>query len=204
MGYTFADIAFTPKVKSVQEAQGSRAGYANQQEHGNRDFAHFDADASAFIASRDSFYLASVGETGWPYVQHRGGPPGFVKVLDDTTLGFADYQGNRQYVSVGNVMNDDRVSLFFMDYTRKARLKMFGRMSLVATDDVTTLSRLRDDEYGARVERGFLIKLEAYDWNCPKYITERFTLPEIDQAVAPLKQRIIELEAKLVQAGVDS
>ena len=137
-------------------------------------------------------------------MQHRGGPPGFVEVLDDTTLGFADYQGNRQYVSVGNVMNDDRVSLFFMDYTRKARLKMFGRMSLVATDDVTTLSRLRDDEYGARVERGFLIKLEAYDWNCPKYITERFTLPEIDKAVAPLKQRIIELEAKLVQAGVDS
>ncbi len=204
MGYKFAEIAFTPGVKQVQESMGSRAGYANQEAKGSRDFSRFDADTTSFIATRDSFYMASVSETGWPYVQHRGGPAGFVKVLDDTTLGFADYRGNRQYVSVGNLMSDDRVSLFFMDYPRKARLKMFGRVRLVAGDDEATLSRLRDDQYGAQIERGFLVTLEAFDWNCPKYITERFTLPEIDQAVGPLKQRIALLEAKLAAAGIES
>jgi predicted pyridoxine 5'-phosphate oxidase superfamily flavin-nucleotide-binding protein len=203
MGYKFAEIAFTPTVKLVQETMGSRAGYANQEERGNRDFTRFDQDTASFVATRDSFYIASVSETGWPYVQHRGGPAGFVKVLDERTLGFADYRGNRQYVSVGNLMSDDRVSLFFMDYTRKARLKLFGRVKLIAADDKEMLAKLRDENHDAKIERGFVITLEAYDWNCPKYITERFTLAEIDQAVVPLKQRIVELEAKLTKAGIE-
>ena len=111
--------------------------------------------------------MASVGETGWPYVQHRGGPGGFVKILDEETLGFADFRGNRQYISVGNLLKDDRVSLFFMDYPNKARLKLFGRVKLIGPDDPATLANLEAPAYDARVERGILIKVSAFDWNCP-------------------------------------
>ena len=202
MGYTFADIMFTPGVQKVQEEQGSRAAYALQQREGNRDFNRLGPDEAAFIASRDSFYMASVGETGWPYVQHRGGVPGFVKVLDEVTLGFADYRGNRQYISTGNLLADDRVSLFFMDYARKARLKLLGRARIVGSDDEDLMRKLTGDAGAPPVERGVVITLEAFDWNCPKYISERFTLAEIDQAVAPLKARIAELEARLADAGI--
>ena len=200
MGYTFAEIAFTDTVKKVQQAAGSRATYARVEAGGNRDFNGFTDAEAAFIAARDSFYMASVSETGWPYVQHRGGPAGFVKVLDERTLGFADYRGNRQYVSVGNLMTDDRVSVFFMDYGNRSRLKLLGRVSIIAPDDAETMEKLKLPGHAAPVERGFLITLEAFDWNCPQYITPRYTMPEIERTVAPLKQRIAELEAMLDKA----
>jgi len=179
MPHHFAQIAFTPTVKKVQEQQGSRTPYARMEgvpEAVNHTLS--EAEAS-FIAARNSLYMATVSETGWPYIQHRGGPTGFVRVLDEATLGFADFRGNRQYVSVGNLMTDDRVSLFFMDYPNKTRLKLFGRATIVGLDDQTILSRLEMPDYRARVERGFLIKVEGFDWNCPQHITERFTLDEV-------------------------
>ncbi|MGD9805069.1 MAG: pyridoxamine 5'-phosphate oxidase family protein [Hyphomicrobiaceae bacterium] len=141
--------------------------------------------------------MATVGETGWPYIQHRGGPRGFVRALDAETIGFADYRGNRQYVSVGNLRTDDRVSLFFMDYARKARLKVLGRAQIIALEDVAMLARLRLPDDKARVERGFVIAVEAFDWNCPQHITERYTFEQVREATAQLAERVAELEAEL-------
>ncbi|MGD9657654.1 MAG: pyridoxamine 5'-phosphate oxidase family protein [Methylocystis sp.] len=154
-----------------------------------------------FIAARDSLYMATVSETSWPYIQHRGGPIGFVRVLDDAMIGFADFRGNRQYISLGNLMSDDRVSLFFMDYPNKTRLKLFGRAKIVGFDDQATLSLLEMPDYRARVERGFLIKVEGFDWNCPQHIVERYTLEEMRAMTAPLTARIAELEAELAQSA---
>ncbi|HKK22650.1 MAG TPA: 2Fe-2S iron-sulfur cluster-binding protein [Pseudohaliea sp.] len=178
MGHRFAEIAFTPAVRAVQSAAGSRDGYAGMDTGGDHNHRLGEAE-SAFIAARDSFYMASVGETGWPYVQHRGGPAGFMKILDAGTLGFADYSGNRQYISVGNFGHDDRVALFFMDYVQRRRLKLLGRVTPVPGDDPDTLARLEDDDYRAPVERGFLIHVEAFDWNCPQHITPRYTRAEM-------------------------
>lgn len=195
MGNRFAKIAFTDTVKQVQEALGSRHGYA-RMERGPDVHDKLGPDEIEFLGLRDSFYMASVGETGWPYVQHRGGPAGFVRVLDDKTIGFADFSGNRQYISVGNVMKDDRVALFFMDYRNQARLKILGHAQLVPVEDAKTLERLAVPGYRARVERGFLVRIEGFDWNCPQHITPRFTLPEIEEATAPLHRRIKELESR--------
>jgi predicted pyridoxine 5'-phosphate oxidase superfamily flavin-nucleotide-binding protein len=150
-----------------------------------------------FIARRDSFYIASVSETGWPYLQHRGGPAGFLKVLDEKTLGFADFRGNRQYISVGNLKSDDRVSLFLMDYANQTRLKILGRARVINSADAETLQRLALPEYRAQVERGIVITIAAFDWNCPQHITQRFTLDEIEAATQPLRKRIEELEHAL-------
>lgn len=199
MPHRFAEIAFTPTVKKAQEELGSRNAYARMEsvpETRNHRLSEAEAE---FIAARNSFYMATVSETGWPYIQHRGGPTGFVRVLDETTIGFADFRGNRQYISLGNLMNEDRVSLFFMDYPNKARLKLFGRAKIVGLDDQTTLSRLEMPDYRARVERGFLIKVEGFDWNCPQHITERYTLDEVRVVTAPLTSRIAELEAELAR-----
>ena len=197
MPHRFAEIAFTDTVKQVQEAMGSRRSYA-RLEGAEAPLNHaLGPDEAAFIAARDSFYMASVSEAGWPYIQHRGGPPGFVRVLDANTIGFADFRGNRQYITVGNVMKDDRVSLFFMDYPNKTRLKILGHARLVDLAEASTLARLELPDYGARVERGFLITIEAFDWNCPQHITPRFTLAEIEGAVPALQRRIAELEARL-------
>ena len=196
MANRYAEIAFTPSVKDVQETSGSRRSYA-KMESGNDSNQLLTPRETTFIASRDSFYMASVGETGWPYVQHRGGPGGFVKTLDEETLGFADFRGNRQYISVGNLLKDDRISLFFMDYPNKARLKLFGRVKLIGPDDPATLAKLEAPAYDARVERGVLIKVSAFDWNCPQHITQRFAQADIEEAVAPLNQRIADLEAQL-------
>ncbi len=201
MAHRFAEIAFTPAVKKVQEELGSRNAYARMEgdpETRNHRLSEMEAE---FIAARNSFYMATVSETGWPYVQHRGGPTGFVRVLDETMIGFADFRGNRQYISLGNLMNDDRVSLFFMDYPNKTRLKLFGRARIVSLDDQATLSRLEPSDYRARVERGFLIRIEGFDWNCPQHIVERYTLDEIRAMTAPLAARIAELEAKLTRLG---
>lgn len=199
MAHKFAEIAFTPTVKAIQEQQGSRMAYARMEEVPEAmNHALTNAEAG-FIAARDSFYMATVSETGWPYIQHRGGPVGFVRVLDEHTIGFADFRGNRQYVSLGNLKTDDRVSLFFMDYPNRTRLKLFGRVQVVGLDDRVTLARLELPDYRARVERGFLITVEGFDWNCPQHITERFTLDEISAMAAPLTTRIAQLEAELAR-----
>jgi predicted pyridoxine 5'-phosphate oxidase superfamily flavin-nucleotide-binding protein len=197
MGHRFAETAFTDTVKQMQEARGSRRSYARMESNPEPVNGALGPNEAAFIAARDSFYMASVSETGWPYVQHRGGPVGFVRVLDAATIGFADFRGNRQYVSVGNVMKDNRVSLFFMDYANKTRLKLFGRAELIDPDKAETLAKLDLPDYRAAVERGVLIRVEAFDWNCPQHITERYTLAQVEEAVAPLRQRIAELEAWL-------
>ena len=199
MAHAFHDIAFTDGVKAVQTALGSRQGYARLEAR-ETDHDRLGPREAGFIAARDSLYMATVGETGWPYIQHRGGPRGFVRVLDDRTLGFADFSGNRQYVSVGNLLSDDRVSLFFMDYANRTRLKLFGRAKPVGLEETGILDRLALPGYRARVERGLLVRVEGFDWNCPQHITERYTLEEIESAVAPLRRRIAELEARL-EAG---
>lgn len=200
MGHRYFDIAFTPAVQAVQERLGSRAGYARAADGPDWGDTLGPAEAG-FIGERDSVYLASVGETGWPYIQHRGGPKGFVRVLDDRTIGFADFRGNRQYVTVGNIAGDDRVSLFFMDYANRARLKVFGLGRAVEPGEAALLSRLEVPGYRARVERGIIITVAGFDWNCPQHITQRFTLEEVEAATAPLRARLAELEQKLARAN---
>ena len=186
MGDKFAQIAFTETVKSVQEELGSRNGYA-RRESGDIDFNHrLGPRETSFITERDSFYMASVGETGWPYVQHRGGLKGFVRVFGAGTIGFADYSGNRQYVSVGNLKTDERVSLFFMDYPNRTRLKLMGRAMFVAPEHTELIGKLILPDDKARIERGILIKVEAFDWNCPQHITPRYTAEEWEKVVWPL------------------
>lgn len=197
MGHKFAELAFTGAVKNIQSDQGSRNSYA-RMEVGDDYNDVLGPNEAQFIAARDSFYIATVSETGWPYVQHRGGPVGFVKILDDRTLGFADFRGNRQYVSIGNLCRNDRVSLFFMDYPNKTRLKLLGRVHTLDPSDQETLQKLSlDDRHRARTERGLRVSVEAFDWNCPQYITPRYTKAETDQAVSSLQAKILELEEKL-------
>jgi hypothetical protein len=194
MGHKFAEIAFTPAVREVQQVHGSRTGYASME--GGEDYNHLLGEREAnFISERDSFYMASVSESGWPYVQHRGGPSGFMRVLDEQTIGFADFSGNRQYISTGNFLNDNRVALFFMDYPNRTRLKLLGRVKLVTTEESDLLSRLEVDDYRARVERGFLIHVEAYDWNCPQHITPRYTESQIEELMTPLIEENRKLKA---------
>ncbi len=200
MAHSYHEIAFTPTVRELQSAAGSRDNYAAMGERA-RYADRLSAREAEFIGLRDSFYIASVGETGWPYLQHRGGPKGFVKVLDETTLGFADYSGNRQYISAGNVRSDDRVSLFFMDYPNRRRLKLFGRMRTVDAGETQVLERLEDPDYPAQVERGFLIAVEGFDWNCPAHITPRFTEAEVCAATEQLLQENRRLKAAAQAAG---
>ncbi len=179
MGHKFAELAFTQQVKTLQTEAGSRKSYARMESGDDSNNLLGPAEAE-FIGARDSFYMATVSETGWPYVQHRGGPKGFLRVLDNQTIGFADFRGNKQYVSTGNLMNDDRVSLILMDYPNKRRLKLLGRVSLIEPTDTELLEKLELPDYRARVERGMVIKVEAFDWNCPQHITPRFTLEEAE------------------------
>lgn len=175
----YSDIAFTEGVKRIQSAQGSRDAYARWAAVSAPD-AGLDPAAREFIATRDGFYVASVSETGWPYVQFRGGPRGFLRVMGATELGFADFRGNRQYVTTGNVAADDRVALFLMDYPSGRRLKLFGRMRAVeSAADPELVARCAIPGYAGSIERAFLITVEAVDWNCPRHITPRFTIKEI-------------------------
>lgn len=195
MAYGFLDIAVTPSVKAAQAENASRDLWEDFR--GDRAFDRFTENEVAFVEARDSFYMATVSEAGWPYVQHRGGPPGFLKVLDEKTLGFADFRGNRQYISLGNLKADNRVSLFLMDYARRARLKIFARAEVKDIEtDLELASRLTMPGYRAKVERAMFFHLEAFDWNCPQHITPRFTEAEISQAVAPMRTRLAELEAE--------
>jgi hypothetical protein len=202
MSHRFADIAFTAAVKAVQEQYRSRSQNQRLQETGAPHDALGEAEA-AFIAERDSFYMATVSETGWPYVQHRGGPPGFLKVRGPGTLAFADFRGNTQLVSAGNAAGNDRVSLILMDYRHRRRLKLLGRIRFedASLVDPETLKAVQPAGYGGRVERVALIEVEAFDWNCPQHITPRFTEAEVRSAVQPLHERIAELEAKLASLG---
>jgi predicted pyridoxine 5'-phosphate oxidase superfamily flavin-nucleotide-binding protein len=195
MPYGFLDIAITPSVRDAQAKMG--ADHVWRDFKGNRKFDRFGENEAAFIAARDSFYMATVSETGWPYVQHRGGPRGFLKLVDDQSLAFADYRGNRQYISTGNLAADDRACLFLMDYARRARLKIYVRVETLSLDndpDLTALVAM--PEYGAKLERLFRLRLEAFDWNCSQHITPRFSEGEVSVAVRPLRERLAELEAE--------
>jgi predicted pyridoxine 5'-phosphate oxidase superfamily flavin-nucleotide-binding protein len=201
MRHKYLEIASTPSVKTARAKYGSAKQYARLD-------GSLDPDAPVandrltdreigFIAERDSFYIASVSETGWPYVQFRGGPPGFLRVLDERTLGYADFRGNRQYITTGNVARNDRVSLFLMDYANRRRLKMFGRVAATdADDDPELAAKLTLADYPAQVERAVLIKVQAFDWNCPQHITPRFTEAEIANALAPIRPEAASCELK--------
>jgi hypothetical protein len=195
MPYGFLDIAATPSVKAAQEANGSRAMFENFDL--DRAFDKFGPDEVAYIAGRDSFYMASVSQTGWPYVQHRGGPEGFLRVLDEKTLAFPDFRGNRQYISLGNVAENDRVALILIDYPRRARMKIYARIEVRdLAADPRLAAALDLGGYKAKVERAFVLKLEAFDWNCTQHITPRFTQGQVDAAVAPVLGRLAALEAE--------
>ncbi len=195
MPYGFLDIAVTPSVQAAQAKMGADRIWRNFK--GHRQFDRFTDNETAFIAQRDSFYLASVSETGWPYVQHRGGPVGFLKLVDDRTLAFADYRGNRQYISTGNLAADDRVCLFLMDYPHRTRLKIYAHADILALDDDPALTALVTmPEYKAKLERIFRLRLEAFDWNCPQHIVPRFTEQEIAEAVRPLRDRLAQFETE--------
>jgi len=197
MGHKFAEIAFTDTVKSIQSDMGSRKMYTRMEE-GSEDYNNLlGPNEAAFISARDSLYMATISETGWPYVQHRGGPQGFVKILDEKTIAMPDFRGNKQYVSVGNLTKEDRVSLFFMDYANKTRLKLLGRVSLVGLDKPEIIEKLQMPDYRGHIERGFVITVEGFDWNCPQHITERYTIPDIEKSVSVLQERITELETQL-------
>lgn len=165
--------------------------------NGSRTFDRFGDSEAAFISTRDSFYMASVSETGWPYVQHRGGPPGFLKLVDERTLAFADYRGNLQYISTGNITADDRTCLFLMDYPHRARLKIYAHAEIVELGRDSTLTELVTiPGYRAKIERIFRLTLEAFDWNCPQHITPRFTEQQVSEAVQPLRDRLAHLETE--------
>lgn len=189
MARTFAKISFTPDVQAVQTEMGSRTAY-RAAELGEAEEVALGAAEQAFIAGRDSFYQATVSQTGWPYVQHRGGPVGFLKVLDDRTIGYADYSGNRQYISVGNLRGDDRVSLLLMDYPQRRRLKIWGRARAVdERSEPALLAKLESPDFRAPVERGIVIQVEAFDWNCPKYITPRYSQNEVEALLVQARQQ---------------
>ncbi|MBL8521311.1 MAG: 2Fe-2S iron-sulfur cluster binding domain-containing protein [Betaproteobacteria bacterium] len=194
MSRAYSDIAFTPAVRALQTRMGSRRGYAPLDTTEDRRDALGDMEAE-FIAARDGFYQATVSEDGWPYVQFRGGPAGFLKVLDAKTIAYADFRGNRQYISTGNLQGNDRISIILMDYANRARLKILGRVRLVE-DDLALLAKLESPDYRARVERAVVIAVEAYDWNCPQHITPRFTQAEVESIIAPLRDELATLQRR--------
>jgi predicted pyridoxine 5'-phosphate oxidase superfamily flavin-nucleotide-binding protein len=195
MSYGFLDIAMTPSVRAAQAAHGSAAVYANFR--GERAFDRFTDQEEQFIAARDSFYMATVSETGWPYVQHRGGPPGFLRVLDDKTLACADFRGNRQYISVGNLAADHRACLFLMDYPHRQRLKIYAHVEIRGLQERADLvEKLATPGYKAKVERAMIFHLQAFDWNCPQHITPRFSESELAQTLESVRDRIAALEAE--------
>jgi uncharacterized protein len=195
MGYGFLDIARTPSVKAAEAANGTAQYFDDFR--GHREFNRIGEAEAQFIAERDSFYMATVSETGWPYVQHRGGPSGFLHVLDEKTLAFLDFRGNRQYISLGNSMANDRVALILMDYPHQRRMKIYARIEEKnLADEPALAAKLSLDGYKAKPERAFLLHLEAFDWNCPQHITPRFTEVEIDAALQPTMIRLAELEAE--------
>jgi predicted pyridoxine 5'-phosphate oxidase superfamily flavin-nucleotide-binding protein len=197
MGRRFQELAFTPLVKERQQKHGSKTQYERLAERaplGNT----LGPDEQAFIALRDSFYMASVSETGWPYVQHRGGPKGFVRVINPGLIGFADLRGNKQYISLGNLEHDNRIALFFMDYPNQTRLKILGRVEIYEhdTEAPALIESFRPTGKAGVIERVILIRVEAFDWNCPQHITPRYTVEEFQAALAPVREKLASLETE--------
>ena len=197
MGRRFAELAFTPRVKEQQQQHGSRHLYERVEQSpdlGDR----LGPEEQEFIRERDGFYVASVSETGWPYIQFRGGQKGFLRVLDAQTIGFADLRGNTQYISVGNFQSNDRVALFLMDYATQSRLKILGRARIYEGDaEARKLTvQLRVPSEKSIAERAILIHVEAFDWNCPQHITPRYTGDELEKILEPMRRRLDVLEAE--------
>ena len=188
-----SDVAFTPSVKAVQERKGSRNGYRKMEERGGWRTT-VTPDLAAFLSERDSAYLATASRAGQPYVQHRGGPKGFIRVLDDKTLAFADYAGNRQYITAGNLMENDQAYLFLMDYARRRRIKIWGRAKVV--EDAETIAELMPQGYAARPEQAIVFTIEAWDGNCPQHIPQKFDAADVAATLTKLQARIDELEAE--------
>lgn len=207
MAKNFAEIAFSDAVKELQEKNGSRKGYEQMEKFNIVD--GLSDNEIGFIENRDSFYLASIGVKNFPYIQHRGGPKGFVKVIDKNTIGFIDFTGNKQYISVGNFATNNNVALIMVDYPAKARLKIFAKAEIIELkDDPKLLASLDLGQYKFRPERMILFHIEAYDWNCPQHIVARFSLDEIQGALQPQRDYIAKLQeenkkltAKLKEAG---
>ena len=199
MASAFADITFTPSVKAAQSLYGSREanrGFELSENAGN-ELGEREAE---FIAERDSFYQATVSESGWPYVQHRGGAVGFLKVLNERTIGFADFRGNRQYLSVGNINADERISLILMDYPNRRRLKLWGRARIIhERDNPELIAQLEVPTYRAHIERGILIHIEAIEWNCPQHITPRYSKAEVEKLISPLLEENNQLKLQIEQ-----
>jgi predicted pyridoxine 5'-phosphate oxidase superfamily flavin-nucleotide-binding protein len=198
MSAAYYRTLFGNTARAMQQKAGSRSAYARMEAMSADPVNPLTEKERSFLALRDSFYMATVSETGWPYLQHRGGPQGFVKVLDHSTIGFADYGGNRQYLSVGNLIGDDRVSLFFMDYPNRRRLKLIGHARTVELDENAALTAIVAQD--ARIpERLILIDVVGFDWNCPQHITPRFTQAEIDAETADLREENEALRTELAR-----
>jgi predicted pyridoxine 5'-phosphate oxidase superfamily flavin-nucleotide-binding protein len=196
MAAKFMQMVLTPAVQQAQDKYFGKHQVATNAP----EMDSLTSDEADFIASRDSFYMATVTETGWPYVQHRGGPTGFVKVLGPNLIGFADFKGNRQLISTGNLGVTDRAALFMMDYPHRTRLKLLGHARVIdARENPELLDELAPEPLRSKVERLFLIQVISYDWNCPQYITPRYTAAEVEQYAAGLKARIAELEVQLAE-----
>ncbi len=192
----YAQLAFTDAVKSLQAANGSRRAYERMEKQ--HVTGGLDANEIAFIADQDHFFMASFGENGYPYIQHRGGPPGFVKVIDPKTLAFVDFTGNKQYISVGNVQTNPNVALIMVAYPQHARLKVYAKIRVVELDDDPVLFEQVDPaDYPHRPERMMVLDVQAFDWNCPQHITPRYTVEDITAAFAPQREQIEQLEAEV-------
>jgi predicted pyridoxine 5'-phosphate oxidase superfamily flavin-nucleotide-binding protein len=201
---SFGKVAFTPVVKKLQELHGSRMQYARLENSADSQ-DRLNEFEKYFLAERDTFYWATISSTGWPYIQHRGGPTGFLKVIDDRTLACADYRGNKQYITTGNLMSNDRVALILIDYPRQSRLKILGHVEIFeGVKAETWLPRVRVPDYQAVVERVFVIHIKAYDWNCPQHITPRYTAQEIRDAVQAVEEKSSRLEMENVTLQGDS
>jgi predicted pyridoxine 5'-phosphate oxidase superfamily flavin-nucleotide-binding protein len=192
--HNFGSLVFTPVIRALQEKYGSRRQYARMEAAGGEP-DRLGPDEIAFIGELDTFYMASQGTSGWPYVQHRGGPKGFLKVIDGSTLAFADFRGNRQFISTGNLSTDNRVALIMVDSPRQARLKILGRVEIFEGEAARDwIERLREPGYKAVIERVYVIRIEAFDWNCPQHITPRYTAEQIQEMLEPFERRMQELE----------
>lgn len=196
MARNFAEIAFSDASKRLQEKYGSRNSYSRMEKYSEVN-GLTDGEFS-FIENQNSFYMSSLGTNGYPYIQHRGGPKGFLKVLDSKRIGFIDFSGNKQYVTVGNITTNAKVSLIMIDYPRKARLKIYATAEVIELQDQPKLYDLLDlDDYKFRPERMMVLNIEAYDWNCPQHITPRYTVDEIETALIPQQEYIAKLEQEL-------
>jgi len=197
-----SDIAFTPTVKTIQTKRGSRSSYARMEAGGSWETT-VTPELRAFLADLDMFYLGTANAEGQPYIQYRGGAPGFLKVVNETTLGFADFGGNRQYITLGNMTENPKAFLFLMDYTQSRRIKLWGTARVVE-DDPTLLAQLHDPSYPGKVERAIVFKIEAWDVNCPQHIHKRFSQKQVAPVIEQLQARIAELEARLKAIAVDA